>query len=143
HYEYLRDTAGLIHTYTQNPVSGSVSGTFLQQGQLGDDIAVLGCDCNGVTPDATHATLADDTPLSCSGQTEFLSENDNTQTITTTYSYTRYPGSRRVQERITTLPAIPVVQNGSGVANTRRDYYDLFGHVTWHMNERGFITRTT
>ena len=59
------------------------------------------------------------------------------------YAYTWYPGTSRVQQRTTTLPAIPTSQNGSGVAATRRDYYDSYGNLTWHMDERGFLTRTT
>src|SRR5262249_52296257 len=40
------------------------------------------------------------------------------------------------------LPVISAAQNGSGVAATKRDYFDLFGHQTWAMDERGFLTRT-
>jgi RHS repeat-associated protein len=63
--------------------------------------------------------------------------------IITSYSYIWYAGGNRVQQRITTLPVISTDQNGSGVANSRRDYYDLFGNNTWHMDERGFLTRTS
>src|SRR5207247_3246107 len=63
--------------------------------------------------------------------------------IITSYSYTWYAGTCRVQQRVTTLPAIPTWQNGSGVAATRRDYFDRYGNETWQMDERGFLTRTS
>ena len=47
-----------------------------------------------------------------------------------------------MQQRVTTLPVVSVAQNGSGVAATRREYFDTYGNLTWHMDERGFLTRT-
>ncbi len=44
---------------------------------------------------------------------------------------------------MTTLPVISAAQNGSGVAAQRRDYYDMYGNLTWQMDERGFLTRTS
>jgi hypothetical protein len=46
-----------------------------------------------------------------------------------------------VKERLTTLPVIPTSQNGSAVANTRREVFDLHGNLEWSMDERGAITR--
>ena len=63
--------------------------------------------------------------------------------IVTNYDYTWYPGTTRVQQRVTTLPVISAAQNGSGVAATRRDYYDSYGNLTWQMDERGFLTNTS
>ena len=36
---------------------------------------------------------------------------------------------------------IPTDQNGSGVANSNREYFDAYGNLTWKMDERGFMTR--
>jgi len=63
--------------------------------------------------------------------------------IITTYAYTWYPGTCQVQQRTTTLPVISAAQNGSGIAATRRDYFDIHGNLTWQMDERGFLTNTT
>ena len=46
-----------------------------------------------------------------------------------------------VLQKTTTLPAVPVEQNGSGVAAMRKEVYDSYGNLTWLMDERGFITR--
>jgi hypothetical protein len=49
--------------------------------------------------------------------------------IITTYSYTFYAGTCAVQQRITTLPVISPAPNGSGIAATRREYYDQYGNL--------------
>ncbi len=46
-----------------------------------------------------------------------------------------------MQQKTTTLPAVPTEQNGSGVAATRKEVFDTYGNLTWIMDERGFITR--
>ena len=33
-------------------------------------------------------------------------------------------------------------QNGSDVATTVKEYFDINGNLTWQMDERGFIMRT-
>ena len=43
-------------------------------------------------------------------------------------------------ERTTTLPAVPIAQNGSGVAATRTERFDLYGNLIWLKDERGYIT---
>jgi RHS repeat-associated protein len=63
--------------------------------------------------------------------------------VVTTYSYVWYTGTNRVQQRTTTLPVISAAQNGSGLAATTGDYYDTYGNLTWHQDERGFLTSTT
>jgi len=35
---------------------------------------------------------------------------------------------------------IPVEQNGSGIAATRKEYFDSYGNLIWTMDERGLIT---
>ena len=62
--------------------------------------------------------------------------------IVTSHAYAFHPGTVRVRQHTTTLPVVPTSQNGSGVADTRRDYFDSYGNLTWHMDERGFLTRT-
>ena len=36
---------------------------------------------------------------------------------------------------------VPTEQNGSGVADFRKDYFDIYSNNTWMTDERGFITR--
>ena len=66
---------------------------------------------------------------------------DGTGAIETGFSYTWHTGTVEMQERVTTLPAVPASQNGSGTSATRRDQFDVHGYRTWQMDERGFITR--
>jgi hypothetical protein len=47
----------------------------------------------------------------------------------------------QMEERTTTLPVVPVAQNGSGTADTRKDFFDQHGYEAWQMDERGFITK--
>ena len=48
-----------------------------------------------------------------------------------------------MKEKTTTLPTVSTARNGSGTAATRRDHFDIFGNLTWTMDERGFLTRNT
>ena len=52
-------------------------------------------------------------------ETSYRNE-DGAGEIVTSYSYTWHPDTVQVQERVTTLPAVPAEQNGSGVSATRR-----------------------
>ena len=65
---------------------------------------------------------------------------DSTGGIVTSYSYTWHSGMTQMQERTTTLPAVPGSQNGSGVSATRVERFDTFGNLVWLKDERGFIT---
>lgn len=70
-------------------------------------------------------------------------QNDGTRTIITDYSYTWYSGTCAVKEKVTTLPAIPASQNGSGIRATRREYFDTYGNRTWQKDERGVLVHFT
>jgi len=47
----------------------------------------------------------------------------------------------RILKRTTTLPAIPIAQNGSGTSNIREEVFDIYGNLEWIKDERGAITR--
>lgn len=46
---------------------------------------------------------------------------DGTGAIETNYAYTWHAGTCRLEERTTTLPAVPASQNGSGIATSRTE----------------------
>jgi RHS repeat-associated protein len=46
----------------------------------------------------------------------------------------------QVREKVTVLPGVPTLQNGSGIAHTLRTFYDERGRPTWVKSPRGFIT---
>src|SRR5205807_2070506 len=64
--------------------------------------------------------------------------NGNTRQIITSYGYTFYPGTSRIQQKTTIWPVIPTSQNGSGVAAQKLEYFDSYGNLIWSMDERGF-----
>src|SRR5438445_12624764 len=69
--------------------------------------------------------------------------NGNTRQIITSYGYTFYPGTSRIQQKTTIWPVIPTSQNGSGVAAQKLEYFESYGKLIWAMDERGFITGFT
>ncbi len=75
-------------------------------------------------------------PLS---QTTQYSDDANTQAIVTSFSYQYYPGTNQKLEQMKTLPVIPTSQNGSGVAATQQEQYDLYGNMTWEQGPKGYV----
>ena len=57
------------------------------------------------------------------------------------YSYTWQSGTLLIDQKTTTFPAVPLGQNGSGLAASRKEAYDGYGNMTWAMDERGFLTK--
>jgi RHS repeat-associated protein len=90
-------------------------------------------------------TVYPDAPEGCpdSSSSSSSSSSGAQRPVVTSYAYVWYAGTGRVQQRTTTLPVISAAQNGSGVAAATKDYYDLYGNRTWHMDERGFLTNTS
>jgi RHS repeat-associated protein len=110
--------------------SGAPSGTpvyFLTRKVVYPDDG-CGCDCNSSSSSSSSCSFA---PC-CS--------NDRSRQIVTNYAYSFHSGTAQVKQKTTTLPAIPVDQNGSGISATRKEYFDAYGNLTWNMDERGFIT---
>jgi hypothetical protein len=67
--------------------------------------------------------------------------DDGTGTIDTNYAYTWHGTTFQMEQRTTTWPAVPTSQNGSGVADSRIERFDIQGNLIWLKDERGFITR--
>jgi len=148
-YEFLRDNDGLIELteYFAAASSGSSSSSGgavepegytkaekISQGQLGTPILLRSWEY------ASH-TEGDTTIYPVAKDISYPDAADPLRTIITSYSYTYHSGTTQVAQQTTTLPVIPTTQNGSGTANSRKEYFDLLGYRTWSMDERGFITR--
>jgi len=146
-YQYLRDNVGLIQVteyYTNLGSSSSASGSALadgyvkaqkiRKGQVGTLITVRSFEYTSQTVDAT-------TVYPVSKDTAYPDAANPLLKIETTFAYTFHSGTTQIAQKTTTLPIVPVAQNGSGVATTRKDYFDVIGHQTWSMNERGFISQ--
>ncbi|MDB5334827.1 MAG: repeat-associated core domain protein [Planctomycetaceae bacterium] len=171
-YQYLRDYDGLIDLYTYHQPSGYKSAEMIRHGEKGDcfklrEYEYVPC-CESSSSSSSSSAPSSSSPggdcrwflskltvypedgLSDGSSSSSSSSssgsgciNDNTRTIITTYSYTFWSGTCAIQQKTTTLPVIPIEQNGSGIAATRREYFDILGNNTWIMDERGFLTRNT
>jgi RHS repeat-associated protein len=172
-YQYLNDYSGLIYVYSNLDSTGNLTSESPQQGELGTPILLRQYQylAHSVTPSSSSSsssrrssssssgvvapslppvyflsqeTVYPDVVGGCPGDSSSSSSSSGGQRpVVTSYSYLWYAGTNRVQQQITTLPAIPASQNGSGVAATTGDYYDSYGNLTWHQDERGFLTNTS
>ena len=174
-YEYLRDNAGLIQTYTYHPPTGYLASESIQQGELGISIKLREYEyiaCCAVPSSSSSSSSSSsrssssrsssssssaipaapaiyflsrkiEYPSDGQGSSSSSSSSGPLRQIITCYAYIFYPGTCAVQQRITTWPVISAEQNGSGIAATRREYFDIYGNRTWQMDERGFLTRTS
>lgn len=171
-YQYLRDYDGLIDLFEYHAPSGAVAAEMIRHGEKGDcfklrEYEYVSC-CSSTSSSSSSSAISSSSPggdcrwfvskrtvypedgLSDGSSSSSSSSssgggciNENTRTIITTYSYTFWSGTCAVQQKTTTLPVIPIEQNGSGIAATRREYFDILGNNTWIMDERGFLTRNT
>ena len=134
-YAYLKDSDGLIRTYTYHTASGYRSSESIKQGQTGTEIKL----------NETNFTACPETGFShvyvVSKGTLYPDDTVQTTKNETTYSYTWHSGTAQVKEKTTTFPVVSTSQNGSGTAATRKDYFDEQGHLIWQQDERGYITR--
>jgi RHS repeat-associated protein len=159
---YLRDNDGLIRRLTYHAPSGYAASETVQQGQLGLPILLwskeytpCGTECGGSSSSSAASSSSGSstssgssgspvpdafTPWFLSREVRYPSATDPSQQEITSYCYTWHAGTCAIKERVTTLPIVSTTENGTGVAATRREYFDTYGNQTWSMDERGFIT---
>lgn len=137
----LRSDAGLISLTEYYTTSGSgaaagyVSANKIRQGSSGTPITLATYEYSSQTADgSTFYFVASET---------VYRNDDLTGAIQTSYAYTFYSGTAQIQQQTTTLPVVPTDQNGSGVAATRKIYFNTWNQPTWSMDERGIITNQT
>ena len=144
-YQYMKDNDGLIHTFTYDPNSGFQTSDSIQKGELGTSIKLLEREyisCGSDNSSSSSSSSASGLAYFLSKEILYPSDTDQTKKIITSYAYTWYEGTCQVKEKTTTLPVISTSQNGSGVANTRKEYFDEYGYLTWTMDERGYINQS-
>lgn len=149
-YQYMKDNGGLVHTFTYDPNSGFQTSDNIQKGENGSSIKLseteyVSCSVlpSGSSSSSSSSSSSAQNPLAffISKKTVYPSDTDQTKKIVTSYAYTWYEGTCQVKEKTTILPVISTSQNGSDVANTRKEYFDEYGYLTWTMDERGYINR--
>jgi RHS repeat-associated protein len=168
-YQYLKDDEGLIETFTYYSATGWHASESIQEGEFGTSIKLrefeyVSC-CGGsssssssssassissVSSTSSAISSSSSSPSSGAASSDcrwFLSKttvypSDTNQTIkqVTTYAYTFYSGTCAVQQKTTTYPVVSVEQNGSGVADSMKEYFDINSNLIWNMDPRGFIT---
>ena len=151
-YQYLRDNDGLIRTYTYLSATGKLTREGVQQGQLGSEVKIREFAYTACEP-ATSSSSSSSSSSSggaavvptyrMSLYTEYPSATNQTLKTITSFTYTYHTGTCAVAQKTTTLPVVSTAENGSGVAATRRDYYDAQGRRVWTMDERGYISKFT
>lgn len=137
----LKPHDGLIEVreyYLQDdPATGAVEGELacekLKRGEQGDEIVLR-------RREYTHHGDGGRMVHPLAKETVFRDE-DGSGAIETRHDYTFHPGTVQIEQRLTTLPAVPAEQNGSGVSATRTERFDVQGNLTWWKDERGFIHR--
>ncbi|QDU05521.1 hypothetical protein V6x_52590 [Gimesia chilikensis] len=145
-YQYLYDNSGLIHTYTYHAPTNWMASSSIQEGELGTSIKLLereyiACGTGSSSSSSSSSTSVTGQAYFLSKEISYPSDTDQTKKIITSFAYTWYEGTCQVREKTTTLPVISTSQNGSGVANTRKEYFDEYGNLTWTMDERGYINQ--
>ncbi|MEJ7594318.1 MAG: hypothetical protein WKF77_22505 [Planctomycetaceae bacterium] len=143
-YQYLRDSSGLITTYTRHAPTGWLTLMSVQEGELGTSAKVREWEyavAGGTSGSSSSSSAGGNVTWALSKQIDYPDAAIQTTKIETTFAYTWYTGTYQVKQKTTTLPVISTDQNGSGTAATRKEYFDEYGNQTWQMDERGFITR--
>jgi len=143
-FEYLRNSQGQVqrteYYVTSNPAAsypqGYIKNRKIQEGQTGTLIPQQAWEY-------TYHTVGADTIFPISKSIQYPDDSTPATTIETSYAYSFYSGTTQVKQKTTTLPVIASGQNGSGSANTRKEYFDERGYLVWEMDERGFITNYT
>jgi hypothetical protein len=135
----LNTDAGLIHVtdyYAETAgvgARGRVQFRKIKHGSAGEPIQQAAFEY------ATH-TAGGVTVHPVAKRTEFRHE-DGSGAIDTSYDCTWHSGTVQMQQRTTTLPAVPALQNGSGTSATRVERFDANGSLVWLKDERGYLTR--
>jgi len=137
------NSTGLINTYQYYAKTGSggIAGylqyEMVQQGQNGKPTLLR-------EYQYVIRTVGAETTYRRAKVTCYPSATDQTlQLSCEIYSYTWYPGTLQVQMQTTTWPVVATTQNGSGIANSRQQYFNQYGQIIWERDERGYLTNYT
>ena len=130
----LSPDSGLVQLYEYKDKEGYGTKVSLAQGSAGASVRTRTMAYVGRETSAGTVRLL-------ASESVYQSDSDGGSVpATTKYAYSWQGDSLQVAQRTTTLPVVPLGQNGSGVVCQRREVYDSQGNVTWTMDERGFIT---
>jgi RHS repeat-associated protein len=137
----LYPSTGLIHVYdyyASPPPAGGAPGypqdEKVKQGSSGTPILVRAWQY-------TSRTAGGMTIYLVSKETVYQSDaGGGSNPADTTYSYTWQGTTLQIDQKTTTWPVVPTGQNGSGLADSRKEAYNAYGRLIWTLEERGYIT---
>jgi len=130
----LRSDEGLIHGFSYaDDQGGGIADEWVQKGSGGVPILQRRHTYKAQPVSSPAIWLPDKVIV-------FLNE-EGTVTSETSFGYTFHTGTLQILERITTLPVVPTTENGTGVAATTREEFDIYGFRTSSTDENGVVTK--
>lgn len=142
-YQYLSNSTGLITTYsyytddtgtetTSGGAAGYTQSISIRQGETGTAV-----------PQSTlqYFTRTEGGSTTHPIATQTVYRNDNgTGAETTSFTYTWFSGTTRVQSMTTSLPVVSTGQNGPGSADVSTTVFNSNGRPIWMKDADGFLT---
>ncbi|MCZ6837598.1 MAG: hypothetical protein O7G85_17635, partial [Planctomycetota bacterium] len=121
---------GVIYTYTFN-ADEYLTDVKVKKGKNGTANYVSATDYGNGTADPSYMVVA---TYAYPTQTTTRTTSKKTE-----YDYTYHGTTDNIKTTETTLPAIPVAQNGSNVATTSWRYFDEEGRLRWTKDGEGYV----
>ena len=133
----LRPDSGTIrvtgrYAAGEESIAGRVQSEAVKVGEFGPPVLLRSVEYVSHTAGGSSIALV-------SKQTTYP-DDDGTAPIETSTVYQFHPGTTRVLERSTLLPAVAAAHNGSGQADGVTELFDLLGQLVWRRDERGVLT---
>ena len=151
-YAYLNNSSGLVNTFeyyasttatasATGGVEGLLKAVYVQQGEAGTPIiqrldTYYAHTANGITV----PQIAAETVYGLDSGTN--SDFTDREPRTTSYAYTWFSGTNRVQSVTVTEPTVSSTQNGPGSADNSSTVFDIHGRSIWHKDQAGFLQYT-
>ena len=147
--QYYQGPITTYEFYTSTTATSSVAGgvdgllkaVYVQQGETGTPVVqnlrtYYTHTVSGVTVHqiATNTVYGLDT-----GSNPGFTDRDPR---TTSFAYTWFSGTNRIESVTVTEPTVTSGQNGPGTADTSTVFYDIHGRVIWTKDQAGFLSYT-
>ncbi len=145
-YQYIATLSGLLEFtdyYTSTTATATTSGGVL--GYVEDTAVQLGTNGPKLLVDATQYiahSAGGATVYPMATHTLYRVGGDLTTGMTTSYAYTWFSGTTRMQSETDTNPTISSSENGPGTPDVTTTFYDTYGRPIWTKDPDGFINYT-
>ena len=139
----LQATQGLYRVWSYYPLSGGGAGSapgFLQWEAVQQGSASVTGPIMQYALTYVSQTVGDQTAYRVASRTNFRGDQGTGNPILTAYAYEWNAGTLTPLQRITTLPVVPTIENGTGETYTQVERYDNFENILWSKDEIGVLT---